>query len=78
MVSTVHDLTTWKCYPRHQPLIAVSQAIKNHLVMRGFAPERIEVVFPDARDCLAACTPATRQATGQALGLTAHDTTTSW
>lgn len=74
MVSTVHDLTTWKRYPRHQPLIAVSQAVKNHLVMRGFAPERIEVVFPGARDCLAADAPAARQATRQALGLAAHDT----
>lgn len=74
LVSTVHDLTTWKRYPRHQPLIAVSQAVKDHLVMRGFAPERIEVVFPGARDCLPACTPDTRASTRQALGLAEHDT----
>lgn len=74
MVSTVHDLTTWKRYPRHQPLIAVSQAVKDHLTMRGFVPERIEVVFPGARDCRDACSRHARQAIRQTLGLTEHDT----
>lgn len=51
LVSTVHDLTTWKHYPRERNVIAVSDAVRKHLISRGFTDSRIHVVFAGARDC---------------------------
>jgi len=51
LVCSVHDLTTWRHYPRSRPLIAVSEAVRRHLMSRGFAADRISVIHPGARDC---------------------------
>lgn len=51
LISTVHGMATWKRYPRKHPLIAVSMAVKRHLIHHGFEPERISVVFPGAKNC---------------------------
>ena len=70
LVCTVHDVTTWKRYPRTARIIAVSEAVRRHLVSRGFDGSRIEVVFPGAKDCdLGTATTARRAATRSALGL---------
>lgn len=70
LICTVHDLLSWRHYPRRRPLIAVSDAVRRHLVARGFAAERISVIYPGARDCgLADRHDAIRQATRAALGL---------
>ncbi|MCB1886525.1 MAG: glycosyltransferase family 4 protein [Rhodocyclaceae bacterium] len=51
LVCSVHDLLTWRHYPRRHALIAVSDAVRRHLVSRGFSPERVQVIHPGARDC---------------------------
>jgi glycosyltransferase involved in cell wall biosynthesis len=75
LVCTVHDLTTWKNYPRERPLIAVSEAVKRHLVFRGFSAEKIQVIFPGARDCtLGAESEVIRARVRSEFGLTPTDT----
>lgn len=70
LVSSVHDLLTWKNYPRAGQLIAVSEAVRGNLVARGFEAGRIKVVFPGARDCsLGAARDRLRAETRLALGL---------
>ena len=70
LVCTVHDLLTWRHYPRARPLIAVSEAVRKHLVSRGFSAGAIDVIYPGARDCeLGEQGPQTRAATREALGL---------
>lgn len=70
LVSSVHDMSTWKNYPRKRGVIAVSAAVKRHLVSRGFADSRVRVVFPGARDCdLGLSWEAARQAVRAELGL---------
>lgn len=70
LLSSVHDMLTWKNYPRDRQLIAVSQAVKGHLIARGFDADRIKVVFPGARDCrFGAEQGEIRAATRRALGL---------
>jgi glycosyltransferase involved in cell wall biosynthesis len=48
IVSSVHDMATWKRYPRNHPLIAVSNAVKEHLISRRFEAGKISVIFPGA------------------------------
>jgi hypothetical protein len=44
LLSSVHDMLTWKNYPHDRQLIAVSEAVKGHLLARGFDAGRIKVV----------------------------------
>jgi glycosyltransferase involved in cell wall biosynthesis len=44
-VATVRALNTKTCYTLADRLIAVSGAVKEHLVQQGVAPERIDVVY---------------------------------
>lgn len=70
MLSTVHDMTTWKRYPRRRSLIAVSMAVKKHLVSRGFDAEEVSVVFPGAKNCnLGKLAAQTRNKVRQDLGV---------
>ncbi len=70
LVCSVHDLTTWRHYPRRHPLIAVSDAVRRHLVSRGFSPGRVAVIHPGARDCgLGAHAAALREIARASLGL---------
>jgi glycosyltransferase involved in cell wall biosynthesis len=71
LVSSVHDLTTWKHYPRTRNIIAVSNAVRKHLERRGFAASKIDVVFPGARDL--ARTEEARKSIRQQLGLSPED-----
>lgn len=74
LVCSVHDLLTWRHYPRRQPLIAVSEAVRSHLIQRGFSAARIRVIHPGARDCsLGAHTAQMRELTRSSLAL-ADDT----
>ena len=74
MVCSVHDMTTWKHYPRDRQLIAVSAAVKQHLGTHGFDPENIQVVFPGARDCsLGTEQASTRSTIRSELGLQPDD-----
>lgn len=74
MLSSVHDMLTWKNYPRDRQLIAVSEAVKGQLVSRGFDASRIKVVFPGARDCgCGAQREAVRGVARRALGLAPDD-----
>lgn len=74
MVSSVHDMLTWKNYPRDRQLVAVSEAVKGNLVAHGFGASRIKVLFPGARDCdLGAARAAVRETTRRGLGLARDD-----
>lgn len=44
-VATVHGLNTKTCFTFSQRVIAVSQAVKQHLVKQGMDPGKIEVVY---------------------------------
>jgi len=75
LVSTVHDLTTWKNYPRKRAVIAVSEAVKRHLVSRGYSTALVGVIFPGARDCgLGSDVDAVRAQSRDELGLSPADT----
>lgn len=75
LVSTVHDLTTWKHYSRRRQLIAVSNAVKANLLSRGFDDAMIKVVYPGARDCsMQGKGASTRQTMRGRLGLNEQDT----
>jgi glycosyltransferase involved in cell wall biosynthesis len=45
-VATVHSLNSAACFRLAGHLIAVSQAVKKHLVGQGIPPERITVIYP--------------------------------
>ncbi|MCB1917355.1 MAG: glycosyltransferase family 4 protein [Rhodocyclaceae bacterium] len=51
LTCTVHDLLSWRHYPRRHCLIAVSDAVRQNLIGKGFERERIRVIHPGARDC---------------------------
>jgi hypothetical protein len=64
LLSSVHDMLTWKNYPHDRQLIAVSEAVKGHLLARGFDAGRIKVV-PRCPDCSFGATgPPVRQPAG--------------
>ncbi len=70
---TVHDLMTWRHYPRDKRIIAVSEAVRQHLLARGFDASLIRVIHPGARDCgLGEHSGQIREVTRAALGLDAH------
>ncbi|MDX9844572.1 MAG: glycosyltransferase family 4 protein [Aquabacterium sp.] len=74
MLSSVHDMTTWKRYSRKHSTIAVSMAVKKHLISRGFEADKIFVVFPGAKNCdLGEVAEQTRQKVRKDLGLTDLD-----
>lgn len=70
LLCSVHDLLTWRHYPRRRPLVAVSRAVREHLLSHGFDPGRIHVIPPGARDCsLGAHAGALREVTRASLAL---------
>jgi glycosyltransferase involved in cell wall biosynthesis len=74
LVSTVHDLTTWKHYPRVRNIIAVSDAVKRHLMTRKYKKSKTDVVFPGARDfSLGIETGKVRQELRRQLGIEEND-----
>lgn len=74
LVSTVHDLMTWKHYPRKRNIVAVSKAVKRNLVSRKFSDSKIDVVFPGAVDCdLGSAAENTRKLVRNELRLATED-----
>ena len=70
LTCTVHDLLSWRHYPRRSRIIAVSDAVRRNLVDKGFDAGRIHVIHPGARDCsLGDGTAAARVEARAELGL---------
>lgn len=50
MVATAHSTSAWKWFGHNHPIIAVSQAVRQTLLDKGFSAQAVRVIYPGTRD----------------------------